>query len=147
MILTKATAKTPRFWPPRAFFSFGAVFLLGPLLMAACSSSGAQLSREEELWPSLSRPTWEAMTVAELNTLLEQHDARERDPVSGTTALIAAAEFNTDPEVTALLIAAGTDLEARNSKGATAFMVAARSNPNPAVVGVLFNARRVCQTR
>ena len=50
------------------------------------------------------------------------------------TALMTASAHNSDPDVTALLIAAGADPEARDKDGMTALMHSAKFNQNPEII-------------
>ena len=53
---------------------------------------------------------------------------------------MSAAASNPDTEAIAILLQAGADIAAKDSKGMTALMMAARSNPNADVVIALLNA-------
>ena len=56
------------------------------------------------------------------------------------TPLMAAAEFNTNPEVITALIDAGADVNARCGRGDTALIRAAHPDPNPEVTMALIEA-------
>ena len=53
---------------------------------------------------------------------------------SGWTALMWAAEYNSNPEVIDVLLKAGADVNAKDQDGQTALMSAARYNSNPEAV-------------
>jgi len=55
----------------------------------------------------------------------------------GMTALMYAAQSNTDPDVISILLTAGADPEAKATTGATALILAASYNQNPDVVDML----------
>ena len=55
------------------------------------------------------------------------------------TALMFAAEKNSDPNVIEALISAGADPQARDKDGKTALMYAAKSNPSPEIITALTN--------
>ena len=58
----------------------------------------------------------------------------------GSTPLMYAAGFNTNPDVLSVLIKAGADVNARNERGWTPLMYAAGFNTNPDVLSVLIKA-------
>jgi uncharacterized protein len=68
-------------------------------------------------------------------------DLNARDIAYGSTPLIDAAAYNSNPEVVTILLRAGADMEARDSAyGCTALMWAAIFNRNPDVVTTLLKA-------
>ncbi|GHV40084.1 hypothetical protein FACS1894187_20670 [Synergistales bacterium] len=53
------------------------------------------------------------------------------------TPLMRAATYNSNPEVTALLLENGVDINAEDADGLTALMLAAYNNSNPEVIALL----------
>ncbi len=66
-------------------------------------------------------------------------DVNARDSL-GMTALMYAAQSNSDPEVIITLLQAGADMEAKGPLGRTALMIAAQSNQNSKVIAALLKA-------
>jgi ankyrin repeat protein len=58
----------------------------------------------------------------------------------GTTPLMGAAEFNSNPEVITTLLKAGANVDFRDKDGWTALMGATVFNPNPEVITALLAA-------
>ena len=58
----------------------------------------------------------------------------------GSTPLMYASGFNSNPEVLIVLIKAGANVNARDDNGKTALMYAARYNSNSEVLSDLINA-------
>jgi ankyrin repeat protein len=56
------------------------------------------------------------------------------------TALMYAAEYNPNPDVTRALIASGAQVDQRDPFGVTALMLAAKDTTNPVVITVLLGA-------
>ena len=71
-------------------------------------------------------------------------DGNTREYTQGKTLLMWAAQFNSNPEVTAVILKSGADLEARDydssAYGWTALMWAADSSKNPEVITTLVKA-------
>ena len=63
------------------------------------------------------------------------------------TALMFAAEKNSDPKVIEALINAGADPHARDKDGKTALMYAAKSNPSPEIITALTNGASYVNAR
>jgi uncharacterized protein len=64
-------------------------------------------------------------------------DVNAADLQYGITPVMSAANNNTNPEVIALLIRAGANVNAADNEGSTPLMKAAAYNPNPAVITAL----------
>ena len=88
--------------------------------VAACLEAGADLDARHESAPFSTGPFL--------------------DTDGGNTPLHFASGSSWDLAVTAVLLAAGADVKARNQRGATPLHMAARSNHNPAVVAELVRA-------
>jgi len=65
---------------------------------------------------------------------------KDKDGVTGVTALMNAAQYNSNPEVISSLIKAGADVNAKNQTGGTALIRAALGNKNPEVTASLVKA-------
>jgi ankyrin repeat protein len=63
--------------------------------------------------------------------------AQDKD---SATALMYAAEHNSNPEVVAVLLKAGADIKAQDHRGWTALMFAVADNQNPEVIAALAKA-------
>ena len=79
-------------------------------------------------------------TVAQvLQAIKAGVDVNLRDG-EGSTPLMYAAGYNTNPDVLSVLIKAGADVNARAENGKTPLMYAANYNTNPDVLSVLIKA-------
>lgn len=79
-------------------------------------------------------------TPQQLETLLDRRPNLHVEDDAGMNALMWAAMKNPDPDVVAILVRAGIDVNRINKEGSTALMYAAAQNPNPDVVGTLLNS-------
>ncbi len=79
-------------------------------------------------------------TAQDVQTAISNEvDVNARDK-NGETALMGAAEYNPNPEVITVLLAAGADVNARNDSGWTPLMGAVVLNQHPDVITVLLAA-------
>lgn len=80
----------------------------------------------------------ETATVEDVTALLDTDPAVVSESSLFAGFLLQAAQLNSDPAVTALLLDRGADIDARSARGRTALHRAAR-NPNPAVAELLLD--------
>ncbi|TVR33145.1 MAG: ankyrin repeat domain-containing protein [Spirochaetaceae bacterium] len=121
---------------------FAAAFNSQPQVTRALLEAGADLrQRSRDAWSALfgaARYSGENLRFDGLEAVpdtsrLEVATGEAR----GWTALFMAARFNTEPQVTQALLAAGADPEARDEHGRNALYYARRHNPDPRVARLL----------
>ena len=116
------------------------MFMLALLFVAALGHA------EWSSWPDYRSPgagdRWAALTADDLGTIIASGVGVDRTDPSGWTPLMHVLRYNTAVEVVEALIAAGADVDARETIAPerTALMVALRYNENDAVVAALLHA-------
>ena len=113
--------------------------VIAALLLIAGALAVAQGSKSERKNQALFKAA-QSGTAKKINSAIKKGADVNARTEGGATALMLAAQYNTNSDVIIVLLGGGADVSTEDNSGNTALIYAVKSNNNPDVIKVLVSA-------